>query len=139
MSTTIEQPLLRLQEPKTSDNLAEKYDRRLVDNAKAGDADAFARLYAAYAERVLGYMYFQVQDEQAAHGLAARVFNTAWESLRCYEQDKLPFSIWLYMIARQTVIDFRQRRDGSREVTEILSPTDKGLEEYEPFRPCGNE
>ncbi len=139
MSIAIDQPRPRLQEPKPSESLSEQYDRGLVDRSKAGDADAFARLYDAYADRVLGYMFFQVQDQPVAEGLAARVFATAWENISCYEPGKPPFSIWLYMIARQTVIEFRQSRDGANPITEILSPTDKGIEEYEPFRPCGND
>ncbi len=139
MNTEIHQPLLRLQETISSDKLAEEFDHRLVEKSKAGDADAFARLYDRYAERVLGYMYFQVQDQQATEGLAARVFATAWENIGCYEPGQPPFSIWLYMIARQAVLDFRESRGGPGDITEILSPADKGLEGYEPFRPCGNE
>ncbi len=136
MRSTID---LRLQEPNTSDNLAEQYDRRLVERSKAGDAEAFARLYDGYADRVLGYMQFQVQDQHAAEGLAARVYATAWEHIACYEAERLPFSIWLYMIAREMVIEFQRSQDQAGSVTEILSPGAKGLEDEEAFRPCENE
>lgn len=38
-------------------------EARLVDQAKSGDPEAFARLYDAYVERVSRYIYFRVSEE----------------------------------------------------------------------------
>ena len=37
-------------------------ESHFVDQAKAGDPQAFARLYDAYVERVSRYIYFRVSD-----------------------------------------------------------------------------
>ncbi len=138
MSTTYPQ-LLRVAVTDPSDNLNEPYDRQLVEQSKAGDADAFARLYHRYADRVFRYMCFQVGDEQAAEDLAARVYLKAWRNMPCYEAGNPPFSAWLYMIARQAVIDYQQSRNGESSIKEITSPEDKGLAIYEPPQLCDNE
>ncbi len=138
MSVTKYLPLVRLEETNPLDNLAEEYDRRLVERLQAGDGEAFARLYDSYADRVLGYIYFHVEDKQTAEELSEWVFGTVRRNIHCYEPGNPAFPIWLYMIARQAVIEFSRRRREADSITEIMSPTDKGLAAYEPFRPCDN-
>ncbi len=107
----------------------------LLKRAQAGDSDAFARLFDLYAERVFNFMLFHLSEERAAEDLTARVFLKAWNSVPCYEPGNPPFDIWLYMIARQAVIDFA-RRKGMHRIKEIMSPADKGLEANEHVLPC---
>jgi hypothetical protein len=45
-------PTIVLREPSFSDSPLEPHRRGLVMLAQAGDADAFARLYDSYADRV---------------------------------------------------------------------------------------
>jgi RNA polymerase sigma-70 factor (ECF subfamily) len=83
---------------------------RLVNQAKSGDADAFAQLYDACLDRVYRYIFFRVSDEQTAEDLTSHVFLKAWEKLDRYRPNG-PFMAWLYAIARNTVIDhYRTRR-----------------------------
>jgi RNA polymerase sigma factor (sigma-70 family) len=85
-------------------------EARLVQQAKSGDADAFARLYDAYLPRVYRYVHFRVADDQTAEDLTAQVFLNAWEHLERFKAEA-PFLAWLYTIARNQVIDhYRTRR-----------------------------
>ncbi len=138
MNVELEQPLLRLEEAITSDNSVDQYDRRLVERTQAGDVEAFARLCGVYAERLFGYLRFHVQDEDAAEELAAQVFISAWLNISCYEPGHPPFSAWLYLIARQAVIRYRQSRGAESTLMEITTPADKGLEPYDGTQPCEN-
>ena len=79
-------------------------ERRLVEQAKAGDARAFGRLYDACVDRVYRFVFFRVNDVQTAEDLTSLVFLKAWENLHRY-QPRGPFLAWLYSIARNTVID----------------------------------
>jgi RNA polymerase sigma-70 factor, ECF subfamily len=79
-------------------------EKRLVEQAKSGDGDAFALLYEAYFDRVYRFIFFRVTDDQAAEDLCSQVFLKAWENLHRYHPHG-PFLAWLYAIARNAVID----------------------------------
>ncbi len=75
-----------------------------MEQAKAGDAQAFGQLYDAAVDRVYRFLFFRVNDVQTAEDLTSLVFLKAWENLHRY-QPRGPFLAWLYSIARNTVID----------------------------------
>jgi RNA polymerase sigma-70 factor, ECF subfamily len=79
-------------------------ERQLIEQAKSGNAEAFAQLYDASMTRVYRYVFFRVSDQQTAEDLTSQVFLKAWEKLDSY-RPKGPFLSWLYAIARNTVID----------------------------------
>ena len=84
----------------------------LVDQAKSGDPQAFARLYDAYVERVSRYVYFRISEESDMEDLVSQVFLKAWENLHRFKPGSSPFIAWLYTIARNLVIDhYRTRRN----------------------------
>jgi RNA polymerase sigma-70 factor, ECF subfamily len=79
---------------------------RLVRQAKAGDADAFAQLYDACVEHVYRYIYFRVANDRIAEGVTFQVFFKAWEQLDHYQVFGSSFVAWLYSIARNQVIAY---------------------------------
>jgi RNA polymerase sigma-70 factor, ECF subfamily len=81
-------------------------EESLVQQAIAGDPDAFARLYDAYADRIYRFIWLRVSDSQTAEDLTAQVFLKAWQHLGRYRRRKLSFSGWLYQVARNTVLDY---------------------------------
>lgn len=85
---------------------------RLIDQAKSGNPEAFAKLYDAYVERVSRYIYFRVADGCDMEDLVSQVFLKAWENLERYRTGNSPFIAWLYTIARNLVIDhYRTKRN----------------------------
>jgi RNA polymerase sigma-70 factor (ECF subfamily) len=95
-------------------------EARLVQLARAGDADAFAQLYDAYVERVYRYVYFRVTDNETAEDLTSQVFLKAWENLGRYRPGG-PFLAWLYTIAHNTVIDHYRTRKPTVPLEEVAS------------------
>jgi len=84
----------------------------LVRQAKAGDDEAFTRLYDGYVERVYRYIYFRISDDTATEDLVSQVFLKAWQNLDRYKIGTAPFIAWLYAIARNLVIDqYRSKRE----------------------------
>jgi RNA polymerase sigma-70 factor (ECF subfamily) len=77
----------------------------LVARAKAGDAEAFGRLFDHYHERVHRYVAARVRRPSDAEDLAQLVFVKALEALPRYEQRGVPFGGWLFRLARNVVID----------------------------------
>jgi len=83
---------------------------RLVAEAKAGDADAFAALFDHYHVPVYRYIVNRVQRPADAEDLTQLVFVKALEALPRYEARGVPFGGWLFRLARNVVIDFVRTR-----------------------------
>jgi len=79
------------------------YERALVERAKDGDRDAFGVLYKEHAAAVARVIRFRLgrEDEDAV----SEVFLRAWRGLAGYRDTGVPFSAWLYAIARHVAID----------------------------------
>jgi RNA polymerase sigma-70 factor (ECF subfamily) len=77
----------------------------LVAAAKAGDAEAFGRLFDHFHEPVHRYVAARVRRPSDAEDLAQLVFVKALEALPRYEQRGVPFGGWLFRLARNVVID----------------------------------
>jgi RNA polymerase sigma-70 factor (ECF subfamily) len=104
----------------------------LVEQARAGDPEAFAKLYDAYVERVTRYIYFRVSEERDTEDLVSQVFLKAWEHLDRYKNGSSPFIAWLYTIARNLVIDhYRTKKDNLPLEEAIAFPSDLELPDEE--------
>ena len=137
MILTADRRLKHSQRANLLDGMPDRHRQTLLQRAREGNADAFARLYDIYTDRVYDYMYFHVRDEQTAEDLAANVFSRAWKNLHCYDPDRLSFGTWLYLVARKAVIEFAETQPGGLSVADIVSPADKkGQGEYEDLKPC---
>ena len=100
-------------------------EARLVEQAQAGDSQAFARLYDAYVERVSRYIYFRVAEERDMEDLVSQVFLKAWEKLDHYQPGRSPFIAWLYTIARNLVIDHYRTNKNTLPLDEVIAmPSD---------------
>ena len=104
----------------------------LVDQARAGDPEAFAKLYDAYVERVTRYIYFRVSEGSDTEDLVSQVFLKAWENLDRYKSGSSPFIAWLYTIARNLVIDhYRTKKDILPLEEAIATPSDMEMPDEE--------
>jgi RNA polymerase sigma-70 factor (ECF subfamily) len=100
----------------------------LVQRAKSGDAEAFAKLYDAYVERVSRYVYFRVSEGYDVEDLVSQVFLKAWENLERYKMGSSPFAAWLYTITRNLVIDHYRTKKHTLPLEDVLAlPADMDL------------
>ncbi len=79
-------------------------EARLVEQARSGNAEAFGQIYDACVDRVYRFIFFRVSDEPTAEDLTSLVFLKAWQNLGRYRPTGSILA-WLYVIARNTVID----------------------------------
>jgi RNA polymerase sigma-70 factor (ECF subfamily) len=77
----------------------------LVERAQAGRLDALDALYREYVDRIYAYLAASVGNQQDAEDLTIQTFVRMIESLDRFESRAVPFSSWLYRIARNLAID----------------------------------
>lgn len=86
-------------------------EEKLIQRAIGGESSAFGRLYDEYQPRIYRFVLVKVGHREEAEDLTHQVFLKAWQSIAAYEERGLPFSGWLYQIARNQVIDhYRTKR-----------------------------
>jgi len=88
-------------------------ENKLIKRAKRGDGEAFRALYDHYVSAIYRFVLLKVGHKRDAEDLTHDVFLSAWQNIGSYRLRGLPFSSWLYRIARNRVIDhYRTRKVG---------------------------
>lgn len=93
--------------------------------AQEYDEAALHSLYETYYPKVYNYAFLQMGDVQAAEDLASDVMLKMLESIKKYQFKGLPFSAWVFRIARNRLIDLhrKRRRRGEVDLSETLAGT----------------
>ena len=116
--------------PARSDEGSENDERKLVEQAKAGDQTALDRLFDGNYERVYRYIRFKVNQEQDAEDIAQETFLRMYQALDRFQQRGVPFRAWLMQIATNLVNDFYRKRGSTGRAWSIeegeLDPTGGG-------------
>ena len=94
----------------------------LVASARAGDREAFARLYDLYAPLVHGVLLARVPYDEVGD-LVQDVFLVAFLKLGSL-RDAGRFGPWVAMIARNRATDFHRRAHATEELREEIAHTD---------------
>jgi len=75
------------------------------------DPSHFGPVYKEYHEQIFRYIYQRLGDEETAFDITSQVFMKALNSLHKYEYRGVPFSSWLYRIAKSEVYQaFRDKK-----------------------------
>jgi len=75
------------------------------------DPSHFGPVYKEYHEQIFRYIYQRLGDEETAFDITSQVFMKALNSLHKYEYKGVPFSSWLYRIAKSEVYQaFRDKK-----------------------------
>ena len=92
----------------------------LVVKAQDGDTEAFGKIYDAYLTPIYRYVVFRFPEE-FAEDLVADIFVKSWEKLYTYRpRAGIPFSAWLFRIARHALIDAYRSQRGFENLSEEL-------------------
>lgn len=84
-------------------------DERLVDEALAGDRDAFGALVYRHQRGLINYIYRLVGSRDAATDLSQEVFLKVFVSLDSFDP-RYRFTTWIYRIASNRAIDHLRRK-----------------------------
>lgn len=77
--------------------------------------EQFGPLYKKYHEQIFRYIYQRMDDIELAHDITAQVFIKALLNITKYEYRGVPFSSWLYRIAKSEL--YQSFRDKKAERT----------------------
>ncbi len=99
------------------DDLTQLDEKALVARAKS-DKDAFGELYSRYVERIYNYILYRTGNREDAEDLTARTFQRAMKHIGNYKDQGVPFSAWLYRIARNLVAN-HHRDNGRRQMVSL--------------------
>ncbi len=108
--------------------MSDQHIDRLIARSGAGDPGAFGKLYDVFADRVYAYARTRVSSVQDAEDVTETVFLKAWEAISSYDNRGLPFSAWLFRIARNVIVD------GYRRESRMPSTVDISAAEAMPDR-----
>ena len=81
---------------------AQAHTIELVQKAKAGDLDAFQKLYERFVTRVLSFVYRMVRSKSEAEDIVQDTFVAAFQKISELKEDT-KFQSWLFTIARNNV------------------------------------
>jgi RNA polymerase sigma-70 factor (ECF subfamily) len=104
-------------------------DAALVAAVRAGDRDAFGRLYDAYSRMVHGILLARVPYGEV-DDLVQDVFLVALRKIDAL-RDAAAFGPWLAMITRNRAMDFHRRSRDTTELTDDIATADAVAPEAE--------
>lgn len=98
-------------------------DEQVINRVKDGDAESFGVLYDQYAELIFRYVYSHLDNRLDAEDLTEEIFLRAWRALPKYDERGLPFSAFLFRIARNSLIDYYRQRKVVQSIDDIEIPS----------------
>jgi len=98
-------------------------DCLIVARVKDGDVEAFSLLVEKYHKGLLNFICRLVGDDEAVEDIGQDVFLNAYRSLKEFDERKgVPFSAWLFVLARNRCISqIRKRRRGLQIPIDLIA------------------
>jgi RNA polymerase sigma-70 factor (ECF subfamily) len=91
----------------------------LIERAQKGDSDAFGEIFDLYLTPIYRFIYFRISNKEDAEDLTEEVFMKAWEKINTFKKmSNIPFSAWLFQIAKNIVTDFWRKNKDTLEIDE---------------------
>jgi RNA polymerase sigma-70 factor (ECF subfamily) len=127
--------LLATSDARPTRNALRSDDERLVQACQHGEREAFSGLVERYQRDVYRLCYRYVNNHHDANDMAQEAFLKAFRALSSFRGDS-SFSTWLYRIAVNTCLNFRQSRRApleplSDELPDLRPPVALSIEEGE--------
>ncbi len=98
-----------------------KDDKILVERLKNDDRAAFEELFKLYSERIYYFTIRYIKNKEEAEEITQEVFVRLWNR-RFDLKTELSFSSYLFMIAKNAVIDLLRKRQKESTLKEEITP-----------------
>ena len=113
-------------------------EKAIIANSRAGDREAFGKLYDRYVRRIYAYIFFKTRHRETAEDLTSETFVKALQHIGRLDPTK-PFAPWLYTIARNTIRDYYRAKGNAphadiEDVWDLASDDDAGANAEEALR-----
>ena len=106
--------------------MPQRSDRELVDEARAGDAQAFGLLVRRHQRRIYRLAVHLLRDAAEAEDVTQETFVRAYGALNRFDGRSEPFT-WIYRIAVNLSLNAIRSRKNSRKATTPDDPRIEGL------------
>src|SRR4051812_3844332 len=106
-------------------------DQALLDEARAGQDGAFARLAEPYRHELHVHCYRMLGSVEDAEDAVQETYLRAWARLDSFA-GRAPFRAWLYGIATHGCLDALRRRKARVWPTDVAAPADPRVEPPPP-------
>jgi RNA polymerase sigma-70 factor (ECF subfamily) len=120
----------------TNDRLQEEL---VLITAAKKDPERFGPLYKKYHEQIFRYVYQRMDDEDLAFDVTSQVFVKALKNIHKYEYRGVPFSSWLYRIAKSELYQAFRDRKARRTVNVESMHIFEMIEEFEEDDSAANK
>jgi RNA polymerase sigma-70 factor, ECF subfamily len=102
-------------------------ERKLVELAREGRADAYAELVRAYQSRIFSMAYSFTGNRESADDLSQEIFLKAYLALPRFRFGST-FGTWLYRVAVNHIKDFLRKRSKLKEISleDVAEPAAAG-------------
>jgi RNA polymerase sigma-70 factor (ECF subfamily) len=101
-------------------------DRELVDQARAGDSEAFGVLVRRHQRRIFRLAHHLVRNGAEAEDVMQETFVRAYQALDRFDGRSEPFT-WLYRIAVNLSLNVIRARKNTKDATPADDPRIEGL------------
>jgi RNA polymerase sigma-70 factor (ECF subfamily) len=93
-------------------------DRDLLGAIARGSRSAFQAYYERHAGRLMGYVLRAARDRSLAEDVVQEVFTSIWLKASTYRPELGTPLSWMYMVARNKLVDRWRRQPPTDEATE---------------------
>ena len=126
MEAALDMPRLRaVPEPVETSADDDPSDAALLARVADKDMEAFDVLYHRYVRSFFGLALRRLRNRPEAEEVTQEAFTAVWRSAKSYRPERGSAGGWLYIVARNAILD-RMRRNGradtSHELPELASP-----------------
>lgn len=87
------------------------------------------QIYIEYVDKVRRYVEWKIQNRHDAEDLVSSVFVKVYQNIKSFDEKKASISTWIYIITRNTVIDYFKAHKIVFELPEVLEYTEEGFED----------
>ena len=87
------------------------------------------QIYIEYVDKVRRYVKGKIQNQQEVEDLVSSIFVKVYQNISSFDRKKASISTWIYIITRNTVIDYFKAHKIVCELPEILEYTEEGFED----------
>lgn len=77
-------------------------------------------IYSEYRNKIFGYIQSKIRNVDIAEDLTSDVFVKIYEKLDQFDEKKASLSTWIYLVTRNTLIDYYRTKKVSYELTEQI-------------------
>ncbi len=89
----------------------------LAHYRRSGEKIWFEKIYYFFMPKIYNYFYFRTGDKQISEDLASEVFLKVYNNLQAKKFNSKSFSVWIYKIAKNQLIDYFRKIKNEQEMT----------------------